>query len=161
MELTQEQLRETFTYREDGEILWLKNRTRSRVGTIAGTYTDNRGYKMVNIKNKPYKRSQVIFKYHHGYLPEVIDHKNRIRTDDRIENLRSSDRTQNARNVSLDKRNISGKTGVTWDKARLRWCAKITVKGQSKSLGRFSSIHEARDVRREAELKHFGEYSPT
>lgn len=58
------------------------------------------------------RRSRAIFLMHHGYLPESVDHDNRIRTDDRIENLVSSNALEQANNRGDRKDNRSGHQNI-------------------------------------------------
>lgn len=44
------------------------------------------------------RRARAVFLMCHGYLPETVDHDNRIRHDDRIENLLESNPTDQANN---------------------------------------------------------------
>ena len=55
--------------------------------------------------------------------PEV-DHKNRERTDNRLENLRWVDRTENNKNRGIHKKYYTNKSGhkfISWNKSRKRW----------------------------------------
>jgi hypothetical protein len=91
----------------------------------------------------------------------IIDHKSQIKLDNRKENLRICNKTQNAQNVStVRKNNTSGTIGITWDNSRNKWVAQIDVNGKHKYLGRFIKIEDAKNARREAELKYFKEYAP-
>tara|TARA_R110000822_G_scaffold113484_3_gene244629 strand:+ start:597 stop:1040 length:444 start_codon:yes stop_codon:yes gene_type:complete len=60
------------------------------------------------------------------YIPNTdnkpcIDHKNRIRTDNRIENLRWATHKENCNNRSMRCDNSSGHLNICWDKPRKRW----------------------------------------
>lgn len=54
-----------------------------------------------------------------------------------------------------NKNNKSGHKGVYWHKTERRWIAKITVRGQSITLGRFAEIEDAVTARKAAEAKYF------
>ncbi|MCC3681365.1 HNH endonuclease [Staphylococcus epidermidis] len=86
---------------------------------------------------------------HHGEIPSgcVIDHINRNREDDRIDNLRAVPVTLNNRNKTIDKRNSSGVPGVTYDARRKRWVAYVNRDGKQVRLGRFPSLEEAAAAR--------------
>lgn len=56
------------------------------------------GYMQVSIQRRTYLEHRVIFLGEHGYVEDEIDHINRIRHDNRVENLRECDRSENLRN---------------------------------------------------------------
>lgn len=67
-----------------------------------------------------------------------IDHMNRIKTDNRLENLRWVTRTENNNNVGLTSRNSSGIKRISYDKVNNRWayrncCKKSKICKYSKS----------------------------
>ena len=54
--------------------------------------------------------------------------------------------------------NTSGYTGVLWDKAKNKWMARIKVNYKQIFLGYYDTLEKAIEVRKEAEIKYFGEY---
>ena len=66
-----------------------------------------------------------------------IDHKNLVRTDNRLINLREGTNRENSQNRNLQSNNTSGLMGVSWDRAKQKWRADIAVSGRSYHLGRF------------------------
>lgn len=58
-------------------------------------------------------------------------------------------------NVKVRNNSVSGITGVTYDKKRRKWAAKIGFQGKLINLGRYDTIEEAKKVRYEAEEKYF------
>ena len=73
-----------------------------------------------------------------GVWPEFeIDHKNGVRHDNRLVNLRVATTGDNSQNLALRSNNTSGLTGVAWDKTKRKWMASIAVSGRSYHLGRF------------------------
>lgn len=83
-----------------------------------------------------------------------VDHINHDGLDNRRENLRIVNRSQNYMNTRLRGDNSSGIKGVCWDKRDRKWIAYI----QGRHIGRFDSLKEAIDCRAEAEIEHFGEF---
>lgn len=55
------------------------------------------------------------------------------------------------------KANKSGHVGVNWDKSRGKWQASIRYQGKKYNIGRFESIQDAIDARKNAELELLGE----
>lgn len=57
-----------------------------------------------------------------------IDHINRIKTDNRKENLRYADRSLNCSNIGIQINNTSGQTGVSFCKLKKKWRAYFGTK---------------------------------
>lgn len=87
-EITQEQVKELFDYR-DGELYWKKVIGKhSRIGEKAGTLVNKKyKYLQIRINKQSYRSHKLIFLYHHGYISKGIYHNNGNLLDDRIENL--------------------------------------------------------------------------
>lgn len=85
----------------------------------------------------------------HCFIPNpdnkpTIDHINRIRDDDRIENLRwATHAEQNQNQVYMHRTNTSGVRGVHWNKQSEKWQALIQVDGTRLHLGYFDDLHDA------------------
>lgn len=88
----------------------------------------------------------------------IVDHINGNRLDNRKENLRICEKSDNPMNCKIYKNNTSGCKGVTWMKRLNKWQAAISVKGKSIYLGVYSNIEDAIKVRKEAENKYYGEF---
>jgi hypothetical protein len=61
-------------------------------------------------------------------------------------------------NKGIYKNNTSGTPGVVWDKRTDKWVAHIRKENKRITLGYFDNIEDAIKLRKEAELKYFGEY---
>ena len=158
-ELTQDYVKHLFDYQE-GELLW-KSPTANRVhvGDKAGTIGLN-GYRYITVKYRMYLAHRMVFLWWHGYWPKEIDHKNEIKTDNRIENLREITRSGNIRNTSsLMSTNTSGITGVCWSKKSRKWRAQLKRDGKG-YLGEFLHFADAVKCRVDAEQKYFPEFYP-
>jgi hypothetical protein len=73
---------------------------------------------------------------------QLVDHRNGDGLDNRRENLRVCTPGQNQANRQTV-RSASGFKGVTFDRSRGRWAAKITVNYRVINLGRFATAEEA------------------
>ena len=152
--LTQEQLKQKLSYNADtGVFTWKTGKYSGRTaGTIAGVLPDE-GYIRIQINNKSYLAHRLAWLYVYGKFPtRLIDHKNRNRTDNSINNLREASDALNSKNQSLYKNNVSGFHGVT--KYGKRWRARINVNGIKLHLGVFDTIEEAAECRKQAERKY-------
>jgi len=87
-----------------------------------------------------------------------VDHVYHNRWDNRKEFLRIVTNSQNQMNASLMPNNTSGITGVSWNIKREKWVAYIMVNERQVQLGYFDDFNKAVEVRKDAELKYFGEY---
>ena len=141
--LTQAQVLEMFSY-ADGKLFWRKKTSRKTVvGNEAGTVRKNDGYRQVMIDYRTYRTHRLVYLYHYGWMPEIIDHINQNPADNRIENLRSATRTENAYNCKLRPDNTSGVKGVTWCKNKRKWVARLYADKRCVNLGRFANMQDA------------------
>ena len=144
--ITQELLREYFKYR-DGNLYWLKPTVNwINVGDIAGSDRGD-GYREVGFLGGRYLLHRLIFMYHNGYMPNLIDHIDQDTSNSRIENLRPSDKRLNAYNTELPANNKSGHKGVSWCKNGKKWVVRFKHNGKYLFLGYFTDIEEAIKVR--------------
>lgn len=153
---SQKTLNSLLEYNFDSGILTWKDRPDSKTFRNAGkpalNYIDDNGYrigKLLSVGNV--KAHRVIWKMVHGDDPNVIDHINGDRVDNRIENLRSVSRSENARNLGLQSNNTSGYNGVYWYPKRDVWMVSIRVGGARKTLGYFKDKRRAIAARRNAD----------
>ena len=151
--LTQQRLKEVLNYdAESGVFTWAVTRTRAVDGRVAGG-NNQHGYWMICIDGVKYASHRLAWMYVHGFFPEEIDHINHIRTDNRLVNLRETDRSENAKNISMPSNNVSGVIGVSWTKRIGKRKSKWEVRACGKFLGYFDDFFEAVCKRQSAELK--------
>ena len=94
----------------------------------------------------------------------LVDHINRNRLDNRLENLRLCDKSKNAMNSEKILETIKGKSssiykGVYWAKDRNKWRATIKVSGKNIHIGSFDNEIEAAKAYNDYAIKHFGEFA--
>lgn len=87
-----------------------------------------------------------------------IDHINGNRQDNRVENLRWTPYTGNARNRGLMKNNTSGHPGVYFHKPSKKWMAYFREDGKMYYLGLFSDFEEATMIRDSFAADAYGDY---
>ncbi len=155
MKLTQERVKELFDYRADGELIRkVQTSSRSLVGDVAGCL-HKIGYKQTHVDGKLRLNHRLVWLWHHGYFPEHgLDHINRVKYDNRIENLREVSHTCNMRNTKVSKNNTSGIKGVSWIRSYSKWQASIQISKKNVNLGLHNTRLEAAEARWQAEVKY-------
>ena len=141
MTLCADRLRERVNYDpKTGAFTWRIAGPKCRVGDPVGGL-DGDGYRVIGIDFRLYRAHRLAWLYVHGTLPaQPLDHINGDRLDNRIENLREANKSQNGQNrKGPPKNNTSGFLGVSWETQTGRWKAQIVVGGQNHNLGRFES----------------------
>jgi hypothetical protein len=118
---------------------------RSKAGDYAARYDKSCGYNRLSFKGKSYLEHRVIFAITHGYWPKMVDHINKNKLDNRVENLRDANhRRNNTVNSKLRKDNSSGYRGVINHKQAKGWVAQGSrTDGTRKHLGVFLCPREA------------------
>ena len=141
-----------YKYR-DGKLYysWAANK-RVFAGEEVG-YVNNTGYLSVSIGTKSYLVHRLIFLMHHRYLPDLIDHIDQDKLNNRIENLREFSKTLNVFNSKMFSHNKSGYRGVSWHEGGKMWTAQIKVKGKKKHLGSFNCPKKASEAYEKARPK--------
>lgn len=156
----QDYLHECFEYLPSGILLW-KERPHTHfnsfqtwrmwnarfAGDQSGTVEQK--YLRVLLNKVPYLVHRIIFKMHHNEEPEEIDHINRIRSDNRIDNLRAANAYLNQNNKSNNLSKRSGHSGITWDKSKDKWKAQTRLQGKQLYVGLFNSIPEALEAQQQ------------
>lgn len=158
--LTQEYLNSILRYDPDtGFLYWVNGRGNqtARAGQRAGSFHAKTGYINIKINGATYRAHRIIWLMIHGYYPPEIDHKNRIRHDNRDTNIRAAGRTENCQNRGIRSDNSSGIKGVHWHTQSAGWRAKIHVYGKEIGLGSHSTLFAAACARVAAENQYFGE----
>jgi hypothetical protein len=112
---------------------------------------NNHGYVQISVANRSYTAQRLAWLYVYGEWPAgVVDHINRVRDDNRIDNLRCVSYSQNALNTEYTTSRAKVR-GVTYCPP---WKATIQVNGKRKDLGRFHTLEEAVAARKAAEIKY-------
>jgi len=120
---------------------------------VENTDNHSKGYNRVRINGKKISRHRLIAYCFLGLDDIVgeknnnncIDHINRNKLDNRVENLKITTNQGNHFNLSKAK-------GYSWDKNK--WKAKITLNGKHIHLGRYDTEEEARQAYLDAKPKY-------
>lgn len=153
--LTAERLREVLDYNpETGVFTWRVIRKGVTVGSRAGT-PHSKGYRTIRIDYVAHYEHVLAWLHTHGVRPtDQLDHRNRVRNDNRLSNLRPATGGENNQNVGLLPRNTSGHPGVSWDRRRDKWAVRIGIQGRQKHVGYFTDLEEAAEAYRVAKAKY-------
>ncbi len=147
---------------ETGDFYWRERVNAPRwngryAGRLAGCKNPN-GYVKIEIFNQPFWAHRLAWLYVHGeWPPDQIDHKDRVKGDNRITALRLSTQGQNMANSSLRCDNTSGFKGV-WRYGD-RWCVSARFRGRHVYLGVFDEIEHAAAAYRIGAAFLYGEYA--
>jgi hypothetical protein len=164
--ISQQYLHETFDYRDDG-VLVRKIATsgpHGRIGTVVGFFIEDttrpgKGYMATQIKGEHYCIHKLIWMWHHGDMPEHLDHIDRDTRNNRIENLRVATAGQNMCNRRKFRNNTSGHRGVSWHKRSGRWMAYVNVDKKRVHLGYFNDLEAAAVAASEARNSLHGQFA--
>jgi hypothetical protein len=154
---TKDLLHELFEYK-DG-ILYSKvarYKTSIKKGDVVG-FISNKGYLRTCINYKSYKLHRLIFMMFYGYMPREIDHINGNKTDNRIENLREVNHSQNQWNRPKTSRNTTGKKGITFEYGK--WRVRVGANNKTINVGVFDNLELAELVAIEARNKFHGNFA--
>jgi hypothetical protein len=160
MTITQAKLKAMFDYRDDGQLVskFASSGNNNYAGRAIG-WSAAKGYRHTKINGKTYRLHTLIWLWHHGEIPEMLDHINKNTSDNRIENLRIATPSQNAMNRKLFSNNTSGCRGVAWHKHQAKWFAYVDFNRRRKCLGYFDDLELADLVATEARAIYHGEFA--
>lgn len=160
--ITQALAKQLFAY-DNGNLIRLKASGGYPSNNVAGwvTVCNKAFYKKLNINKKTYYLHRIIFLFHHGYMPKIIDHINGDSLDNRIENLREATQSQNCANQRIKTNNKLGVKGIHQDKKSKKYIAKIMLNRKSIWLGSYCLLEDAIEAHRVGSKKYFGEFAYT
>lgn len=113
-----------------------------RTGKYRDTTIQSSGYAVCkgSVDGKVYRDlvHRVVWFIHNGPIPEgmEIDHLDRVKLNNSIENLRLVTRSGNCHNIKS--------SGVYFDKRRSVWYSCITETGKQRRIGTFKTVIDAR-----------------
>lgn len=121
---------------------------------LKGTYIDKstetaRGYRKIQFQNTGYLLHRLIFYYHHGYFPEIVDHVDGNLFNNKIENLQHSTQSQNIEKARKFKTNKTGFKGVSYNKSAGKYEAYFWKNYEKIHCGLYKTAEEAFKAREE------------
>lgn len=145
--ITQSRLKEILHYDPETGIFTRKIRCcNGRFGVIR-TSPSPSGYYRIMINSIRYYAHKLAWLYIYGELPTGnLDHINRIRTDNRISNLRIASNSQNCMNCTIYSSNTSGQKGVNFSKKHNTWIVRCRVNNIRYYLGCYKNKEDAINI---------------
>jgi hypothetical protein len=146
---------------ETGVFTWIGHKTKLYLnGRVAGSRTSG-GYWRLRINDIEYLGHIAAYALMTGSWPEdEVDHKDRVRSNNRWENLRPADHSIQQRNRSF----LIGKSGfrgVIYQQNSKNFKVQIRVDGKCRHFGTFSDPAEAAKFYDQKVLELFGSDFPT
>ncbi len=144
--MNQQQLKELLHYcPETGIFTRLQSMGRHKAGAVAGSKPGRTcKYVAIHLAGRRYVAQRLAWLYMYGEWPSGdLDHINRIKTDNRISNLRQVTRAQNMQNVLRHKHNTSGHKGINWIERLKKWRVYLFVQYKQIHVGVFSNFDDA------------------
>lgn len=159
-ELTQNKVKELFEYR-DGSLFWkIRSAYRIQIGDkVGGTNGSKQPYLRLRIKEHRYLVHRVIYLYHHGYMPDFVDHIDGDIANNNIENLREVSVSQNQLNRKTRSDNILNIKNVRYSKRQKKYAVKLSINKKPKHIGYFKDLELAELVATMAREKYHGEFA--
>jgi hypothetical protein len=141
---------------------WKAQSGTMNIGEIAG-YIDAHNYRTITItlegKRKLIKAHRLRWYMEYGYVPSEIDHVDRNRSNNSVENLREVTRSQNNMNGTKHKNCTSRYIGVSWNKDLNKWGACVCYKNKKYQVGCFDNEEEAAIARDKKAIEIQGEFA--
>jgi len=150
-----------YFYYAGGALRWkVQLSSRGLVGSVAGG-PSSRGYWCVTINKKKYFVHRVVWELLNGTIPEdvVVDHINRIRDDNRIENLRLATKQENQINSVYSCGKLKPR-GVHYSIHAKKYRAQTQYFGRTVHIGYYNTELEASTAYNNYLKEMFNEFVP-
>lgn len=134
-----------FDYDSKGFLVWKPREGNTQFnkcfsGKIAG-YKQSSGHLNIELLGEVYGSHVLIYAWHTGEWPEIVDHKDKNPSNSRIENLRPATPSQNACNQKLRKDNKLGIKNVSLQRNGT-YLTRVTKDGVTHGKS-FTTLEEA------------------
>ena len=146
--ITQQELKQLLHYDPETGIFTWKSQNKKRPGKLgrtAGTH-DEMGYVYCNIHKKKYRLHRLAWLYMTGGWPtDLVDHDDRVRDNNKWDNLKPATKLSNSKNANRSKRNKSGHTAIF--RTQSAWGVNIGYENKVIHVGSYHTIEEALTAR--------------
>ena len=153
-----ELLKQQYSYNKETGIFTrlVDHGYRYKKGEVSNSIHKGTGYIRIQILGHRYQAHRLAWLYVYGSFPEqFIDHINRIKSDNRISNLRECNQAQNKANVSkmggIYKGVVRHKSGG--------FQSQIGINGKTRYIGYFEDAISAAKAYDDAAIKLFGAFA--
>jgi len=144
-----------------GRLFWNTGYGGAYSGCEAFTAKRGDGYHVGMVRGVMWRRCRAVFAITYGFLPDCVDHINRVRDDDRPVNLRAATVQENNRNKTSVKGSRSRHLGVSFDKSRGKWKGQLYHNGKNHNTPRFNCETAAMLARATLAHKLHGDFHAT
>lgn len=157
---SRERVAQVVSYDPDTGLFRLRNPHRNKRNNERDAgFRDRDGYVRLRIDNRNYGAHRIAWLLVHGEWPAMLDHKNGDPADNRIDNLRLANRSENRANAKVGRNNSIGFKGVTLDRSTGRYRSSIKFKRRLISLGTFDTPEQAHAAYVAKAEELFGEFA--
>ncbi len=158
MVLSSDYIKSLFNYQDGKLIRRITRSPNAKKGDCVGSL-NGRGYLHVNIDGKFHYVHRLIFLYHNGYTPEVLDHIDGDKTNNNINNLRECSNMENSHNSKTPSHNKSGIKGVCWATRERKWMAYVKLNKKCSYFGLHSDIRDAEKAAIKGRMELHGDFA--
>jgi len=109
-------------------------------------YSDKKGYKRIKINSEHFLQHRVLYKYFHNIEDMgglIVDHIDKNRINNCINNLRLITHNGNRANCNSAKNSSSKYVGISWHKNTKKWLARVGINKRKINLGSFLTEEQA------------------
>ena len=157
-EISQEEVLRLFRYEDGYLIRRVTVKGNAKRGDTVGC-ANGKGYLVVSVNGNSFRVHRLIFLYHKGYLPKIVDHDDVDTLNNKIGNLRGCNSSENSMNAKIGENNTSGVKGVCLNIRNNKWRAEIKVNYKQIYIGEYVDINDAARAVRMERIKHHGEFA--